>query len=441
MIIPLSLLITAMAAAQPADKGYVVKVDSASVWIDLTAADGAAVGRPFEVYVEGEELKHPVTGASLGRVQTPVAQGRVADISDKFSTGVLSAHAAEVKAGQRARFTAQAPVAPVAKPTTRNGEPESRAAKTEGITVDYQITAMTVGDFDGVHKPQIVLSSEDSFKLYPYPLVDPKPIAEATIVGTGARILGLESADLEGTGRTALFVSVFDDTFKRFETRVYKLEAGKWLKSADLPFLTRTYQDPTGKRVLLGQQVVDDKSFPLGAIYPVVFQDGKYSLGRPALGIHHADWLFNFTTAQLGAGKPALLYLTNVHALRVQFGKESWRTPDEDYGQTPIRIRWQDRLMEFNPPFQVTYGAKGFEALYAVRNLAALGGLATPFGMFNRSELVRKRWNGLGLETEWKAELPGCAQGMAVIDTPSGREVLVGVRGSAGQSSVWTFEP
>ncbi|MBI3566254.1 MAG: hypothetical protein HY079_13745, partial [Elusimicrobia bacterium] len=55
MILPLSLLITGLAAAQTADKGYVVRVDSAAVWIDLTAADGAAPGRAFEVYTEGEE--------------------------------------------------------------------------------------------------------------------------------------------------------------------------------------------------------------------------------------------------------------------------------------------------------------------------------------------------------------------------------------------------
>ena len=34
MILPLSLLIAAVAAAQPADKGYVVRVDSDAVWLD-----------------------------------------------------------------------------------------------------------------------------------------------------------------------------------------------------------------------------------------------------------------------------------------------------------------------------------------------------------------------------------------------------------------------
>jgi hypothetical protein len=125
----------------------------------------------------------------------------------------------------------------------------------------------------------------------------------------------------------------------------------------------------------------------------------------------------------------------------VQFGKEYWPTPDDDYSQTPVRVRWEDRLLEFNPPMAATYGPSGFDELYVLRNMAALGGLASPFGLFNRSELVAKRWNGLGMDTAWKADLSGCSQGLAVVDVAGHKEIAVAVRGSAGQSSVWTFDP
>jgi hypothetical protein len=448
MIPSLFLVLAAAASAQTAGRGYVVRADSTSVWLDLTAEDGAAPGRAFEVYTEGEELKHPVTGESLGRVRKTVASGAITDVSEKFSTGALAAGAADVKPGQRVRFTAPAPApaaapaAPPAKAAARAGEPETRAPKTQGATLDYAVNAMAVGAFDGA-KPQVALASENTVRLYAYPVADAKPLAETVIAGTGLRILGLEAGNLAGGTRDDLFVSVFDDTFKRFETRVYRMESGKWLKVAELPFLTRGWQDATGKRVLATQQVLDDKSFPFGALYPLAYQDGKYVQGRPALGLRRVDWLYNFTTAKLGAAEPAAIYLTSTHALRVQLGKEWWRTPDDDYGQTPLRIRWQERLLEFNPPMAVTYGPAGaFEALYAVRNMAALGGLASPFGLFNRAELVRKHWNGLGLETDWKADLSGCAQGLAVVETePGRRELAVAVRGSAGQSSVWTFDP
>jgi hypothetical protein len=440
MIIPLSLFIASLAAAQPADKGYVVRVDSASVWLDLTAADGAVPGRTFEIYKEGAELKHPVTGVSLGRVQEEVAEGEIRDVSDKFSTGAILTRKGDVAEGQRARFTATAPVAAPAKAPTKPGEAESRAPKTMGATLPYEINAMAVGDFNKSGKPQVALASENTVRLYAYPVSDAKPLAEMLIPGVGLKILGLESGDLDGDGGDELFVSVYDQAFGRFETRVLTLANGQWAKVAELPFLTRSYQDGTGKRVIATQQVIDDEYFPFGAIYPLVYQDGKYSQGKPALKFPRVDWIYGFTTAQIGGGEPAVLYLTTTHHLRAQFGKEWWPTPDDDYGQTPLRVRWHGRLIEFNPPMAVTYGPTGFQDLYAVRNMAALGGLASPFGLFNHAELTAKRWNGLGLESAWKADLSGCAQGLSIVEVSGRKEIAVGIRGSAGQSSVWTFD-
>ncbi len=430
------LLIAALAAAQPADKGYVVRVDSDAVWLDLTAADGAVPGRAFEIYAEGAQLKHPVTGASLGSVQSVVARGEIATVSDKFSTGAILSRKTDARTGQRARLIVEASVV-APRVASRSGEPESRAPKTMGAAVPYEVNAMAVGDFDKSGEPWIALASENVVRLYAYPLTDAKPRAEMQIPGTGLRIVGLEPGDVDGE----LFVSVYDGAFQRFETRVLAARGGKWGQIAELPFLTRGYQDATGKRVLATQQIVDDKSFPFGALYPFVGRDGKYAQGRPALKLRRVDWLYEFTTAQIGAGEPAVLSLTTAHKLRVQFGKEWWPTPDDDYGQTPVRVRWQDRLLEFHPPMAVTYGPSGFASVYAVRNMAALGGLASPFGVFNRAELVSKRWNGLGLETVWKADLPGCAQGLAVVDVRGHREIAVAVRGAVGQSSVWIFAP
>jgi hypothetical protein len=440
MIALVSLLVPALASAQPAEKGYVVRAEAGAVWLDLTAADGAAPGRAFDVYTEGAELKHPVTGASLGRVRNEVAAGVIKDVSDGYSTGEILSRSGDVKAGQRARLTAPPP-AGAAPAAPRPGEPGTRAPKSMGASVPYEVNAMAVGDFDRSGKPQLVLASENAVRLYPYPMTDAKPLAELTLPGTGLRIVGLEAGDLDGDGGDELFVSVYDDAFKRFETRVLSLRDGAWQKVAELPFLTRAYQDGAGKRALATQQVVDDGSFPLGALYPLVDQDGKYAQGRPALRLKRADWLFGFTTARLGAGEPAVLTLTPTHRLRVQLGKEAWPTPDDDYGQTPVRVRWQERLLEFNPPMAAAYGPSGFESLYAVRNIPALGGLASAFGAFSRGELVSKRWNGLSLDTAWKADLAGCAQGLALVEAAGRRELAVAVRGASGQSSVWIFDP
>ncbi|MDE2490841.1 MAG: hypothetical protein KGM24_08330, partial [Elusimicrobia bacterium] len=342
---------------------------------------------------------------------------------------------------ERARLTetpAPAEAAPAAKDAAG-----TRSPKTRGASLPYEADAMAVGDFDGVGKPQAVLASGSTIRLYAYPVLDSHPLVEAAIPGTGLRIVGLSSGRLDGDSRDSLFVSVYDAVFDRFETRVMKVDSGKWLKTAELPYLTRSYQDGTGAEVLGTQQILDDRTFPLGRIYPLVYKDGRYAQGRPELPYRRADWLFGFTTVKVAPDEVVPAYLTSSHALRLQFKGKSWRTAEGDYGQTPVRVRWKGRLLEFNPPMTAAYGPDGgLKALYAARNLPALGGLAAPFGLFNRAQLRCLSWNGLGLDASWTADLPGSVQGLALVRTASGGEELaVAIRGSAGTSSVWTFEP
>ena len=75
---------------------------------------------------------------------------------------------------------APTPAAPAPKTVARPGEPESRAASAMSPTLPYEVNAQAVGDFDKIGKPQIALASENSVRLYSYPLTDAKPLATPT---------------------------------------------------------------------------------------------------------------------------------------------------------------------------------------------------------------------------------------------------------------------
>lgn len=431
-------------AAAPA-KGYVVKVEDTQVWLDLTAADGAAPGRGFQVYEEGEDLKHPVTGEQLGKAERMVVDGKIEDVSEKHSRGRIAESVRGLSVGQRARLTAAVVPPPAPAPaasTRRPGEAELRAPRARGAAFPFVITAMTVADFDGSGAKQVVLADDKAFRLYAYPAAENKILAQFDVPGTGARILSLESADLDADGKAELFVSIYNEGFRRLETSVFALEEGKWAKKADLPLLVRAHQNAKGEPALASQQIQDDKTFPFGAVYPLVYKDGKYVQGRPKLNPKRADWLYGFSYAQLdAAGEPAALYLTSVNSLRAQFAKGHWRSK-EGFGQSPTRVRWHEKLLEFHPPMLATYESSGFDKLYIIRNLAMLGGLANPFGLFNGGELHAKSWTGVAFETAWKAELGGSSPGFALVEREAGRkELLVAVAGATGKSAVWTFDP
>ncbi len=435
------------AAALPpaAASGYVVRADSAGVYLDLGASAGASVGQPFQVYTEGEELKHPVTGASLGRIENVVADGLITQVAPLYSVGELS-KPAQVKIGMRARLGERPVSQPQvqAPPAVQGGVP-MRAPRLRGPSFDFMIHGLAVADFSGQGKPQLALASPTGVSLYPYPPTTSKPAAELTIPGVAPRVLSIDAADVNGNGRAELFVAVYNQSMNRLETEVVELDDKGALKIiAELPWLVRALQQPSGEKVIASQQLVDDQTFPFSGVYPVVYKDGKYAQGTPAFKHRRADFLYEFTYATLDE-KPAMLYYTSNDHVRVQFDSGYWKTRDA-YGQTPVRLRWpQDsagRLLEFHPLVVAGRPDGKTTSLYAIRNLSMLGSLSEPFGLFNGGEVERLSWNGVALATDWKADLGGYSTALQLVPgTEKPSDLVVAVAGTSGKSSVWIFDP
>lgn len=427
--------------------GYVVRIDSQSVYLDLGEGSGAVPGQPFIVYKEGEELMHPATGKSLGKIEEEVGAGTIKSVMPLYSVGAMSASSGKPAPGMRARLSARpAPIAPTpAAATSLTSSPDgtSRGPNWRSGTFDFQITGMAIADFDGDSKTDTALADDSTVSLYPYPPQKDKPLSRFQHPGNAVRILSLEAADLNGNGRSELFVSLYNETFARFETIVLELDdKGQWAKTAEFPWVVRAYQDGTGKKILAMQQLVDDKTFPFSTIYPLVWQDGKYSAGKPAIRNKRVDWLYDFTTANLDGTQPAVLSLTSTELLRVQFEKGSWKT-SESYSQTPLRVRWAGRVLSFHPPILARYADQAFGGLFLIKNTAALAGLGQPFGVYNGGMIQRKDWNGISLSTTWQGELGGYASTMSLLPSSGDRpeELAVAVVGSAGKSSIWAFTP
>ena len=314
-----------------------------------------------------------------------------------------------------------------------------RQPRSKSPSFDFQATGMAVADFKGDGTLQVALSDKKTVRLYPYPPTDPKPLAQFTHAAISARILSLEAADLKSDGRAQLFVTHYNENFTRLETSAVELDSGALKELAEFPGVVRGLQEENGRKILAVQQLMEDSTFPFSNIYPLVFEDGKFGPGKDALPHKRVEWVYDFTRATFD-GEPAMVSLTSDKRLRVQFAKASWLSP-EAYGQTPIRVRWQGRLLEFHPELVVDRDARGRAALYLVRNLSALGALSEPFGLFNGAELLRKSWDGAGLVDDWKAELTGYAAALRPVTPLSGPEELaVAVVGAAGKTSLWIYE-
>lgn len=431
------------AGAARADSGYVVKIESGSVYLDLGEKAGAVSGETFQIYTEGEELKHPVTGQSLGRIEKPVAEGRVTLALPLYSVGRLLADqpADAVKPGMRARLQPQPAAGLIpAGQAGQNPAAREREPRWKSPPLPYAVVGMAAADFRGDGTTTLALADKNTVSLYDYPPKLGQPLAQYVVPGVGPRILSLAAGDVDGDKRSELFVTIYNETFDRVETEILQWSDGRWTQAGELPWMVRSFQDGSGRPVLAMQQLIADETFPFSKIYRLAFADGKYAPGE-ALPLKRVEFLYDFTQASLQPGKPpALLYQTPTDRLRAQFQDGFWKTEDA-YGQTPTRLRWHGRLLEFHPQIPVSY-QEGKASVFLIRNLAALGGLSEPFGVFSGARIERHDWNGIALAPTWRAELGGYCTAAALIpaaDKPA--DLAVAVTSTAGTSAVWIFDP
>ena len=89
----------------PKVDGDVVEVTGGSVTLSLGRKDGLVAGIELSVYREGRELRHPRTGALLGRTEQAIGRVLVEQVFEGYATARVT-QGAEVRAGDRARVSA-----------------------------------------------------------------------------------------------------------------------------------------------------------------------------------------------------------------------------------------------------------------------------------------------------------------------------------------------
>lgn len=444
-------LIAALGCASVfADDGYVVKVDGDNVVVDLTAASGSAIGRKFFVYTEGEELKHPATGKSLGRMEQRVGEGEIRETAAQYSVGAVTAAKSPLAPGQRVRWLEAAPTQPPPAPAPasqeRGGVAAGRQPAWRSPFVQVDAVDLDVADVDGDGKRDVVLAGGQNVQVFPEG-ADPggawQVLCAYQFPETGAKVLSVEASDLDGDGKAEVFATFHNDFFDRVETAVLACKPKEgFQRVATLPWMVRSVYGADGRRILAAQALVPDRSFPFGAIYPLGYEEGKYRLGSPTIRVKRLDWIYSVARTgdeKSAAGNPLALFYDYQGRLRAQFKKGAWSSP-EALGQTSNRIRWKERLLKFSPRLPTIGSEKGLAGAYAVRNIPKLGGLADAFGAYGRGEIQRLKWNGLGLEREWVIEADGYVAGIASSDEP-GTPVYAAVVNANGSTAVFKYTP
>src|ERR1043166_518903 len=89
----------------PKVDGDVLEVQDKAVTLSLGKKDGLTAGIELSVYREGRELRHPKTGALLGKTEQTVGGVLIEQVFEGYSTGGVP-RGGEVQPGARARVSA-----------------------------------------------------------------------------------------------------------------------------------------------------------------------------------------------------------------------------------------------------------------------------------------------------------------------------------------------
>jgi hypothetical protein len=89
----------------PKVDGDVIEVTNGAVTLSLGRKDGLVSGIELSVYREGRELRHPRTGALLGRTEEALGRIRVDQVFESYATARVT-QGTDVRAGDRARVSA-----------------------------------------------------------------------------------------------------------------------------------------------------------------------------------------------------------------------------------------------------------------------------------------------------------------------------------------------
>jgi hypothetical protein len=101
----ITALVDQTVAVFPQLAGDVVEADGATLTLSIGRSRGTLPGLTLEVFREGREIKHPKTGAVLGRAEEPLGRAVVTEVFEGYSRATAE-RAGAVTPGDRVRTTA-----------------------------------------------------------------------------------------------------------------------------------------------------------------------------------------------------------------------------------------------------------------------------------------------------------------------------------------------
>jgi hypothetical protein len=410
----LLILLPALSLAAVPD-GYVVKMESSTVYLDWGKSSGVQVGDSFALYRLGETLKHPVTGEVLGQPEENLGQGVIERVEEKFSLGKMLGVQGAARAGDRTRRRESAPPAsaaasgPAAATAMAAGGGETPRELWRSESLGRFATGLAIGDVDGDGKKEVVVSFRDRIEVYRWTGQKLESIAKFKPRGSG-NFLAVETTDLDGLGHDRIFASLYTEGIHRSRTDVLEWSTGSLREIGHLQGFVRAFERWDGKRPLLWQDMSLARELRIRTPEFVIKSARGYAAeGRVKLARQlNDDQLFGYAWGDWdGDGAEDFAFLQGGERVRILFKDAKWSSR-EAYGGTNADFSWEgDQIGSVIPRLLTWKRAAGKPMLLVPHNIQFTPIRLTHLKIYKNSELLGLAWNGLEMAPVWTLPVSG----------------------------------
>lgn len=308
------------ASAQNAD---VVKQEGRKVYFDVSSASRfPQEGDLFEVVLPGAEIINPKTGKLLGREEGERVSGKVIKTKDFYAIGLLDKNtdvaggSAEFMSPNEARGKAplflegEFPIKDSLKPLWQSSPMEASPR--------FAATC----DFDGDGQNEVALTFKEDNAVKVFSLDDNRNLKELAHYNIAAskNILALDCADLQNSGKAALFITVFNPVDESFSAIPLTLEEDRLKAGKTFEGLVQGIAPYNRTRVLYAQKITKIGSkYYLTKPAKLEFKDKKYKAGQELI-LGGLNVIFGFNMADLtNDGTLTPIYITANGKIRAGF--------------------------------------------------------------------------------------------------------------------------
>jgi hypothetical protein len=271
--------------------------------------------------------------------------------------------------------------------------------------MDRQIRGVTAGDIDGDDVNEIICI--DSRSVWIYRITGGRLVKIADLE-SGIANIAVDAADLNGNGRSELFITHFNDEMLRSYVLEWE-DTGLRRIAGKLRWYFRAIDSADGGRMLVGQRKGMDGLFSPG-IFEMGHRDGRYDEVRKLRLPGHRD-IFGFTRGAVRVAEKAdIIGYSRDHYLRIRDGRgrEEWTSQESCGGsdnalviRSPGEKDAQDIRYLPSRVHVVDLDNDGVQEIIAVKN-EDRAGVFSRLRLFKQGRLEVLKWDRIGLVPVWR---------------------------------------